>query len=290
MKFNKILSLLAVAALMGAVSCNEDNGVVEGPSDASFFSQETLAYNLTSNPEITIPVVRLGKTGALNVNVATTGSSQFSVPASVTIEDGNRIGELKVTYDPSALTFNEQYNLEVTISDFKSIYGYKTAKIIIEYPTSYKEYGSGTIEEGWWGETEDKVMYVRDYAANVYQCYLPDCWGHDSGAGYPVQDYVFFWNTATNKLYIPIQAMGCEDWCIGDQGSIASRFGGPDYKEGSADWMNYIDGVYSKLGQTQPYYDPDKKAFYLSDSAAISPADGSVAYGTPGTFDVFFLK
>lgn len=290
MKLNKILSVLAVAALFSAVACNKDNGVGEGPSDASFFSQETLAYNLTSNPEITIPVVRLGKSGALNVNVSTSGASQFQVPASVTIEDGNRIGELKVAYDASKLTFNEQYNLEVTIADFKSIYGYKTAKIIIEYPTSYEVFGSGTIEEGWWGEVEEKTMYARDYATNVYQCYLPDCWGHDSGPGYDVKDYVFFWDTATNKLYIPVQAMGTDDWCIGDQGSIACKFGGPGYKEGSAEWMKYIDDVYAKLNQPQPNFNPEKNAFYLSDSAAISSVNGSVVYGTPGTFDVFFLK
>ena len=101
--------------------------------------------------------------------------------------------------------------------------------------------GTGTIYEDWWGEQEDKTMFVREYAENVYQCYLPECWGHDSGAGYPVQDYVFFWNTKTNKVYVPFQFMGCEDWCIADQGAIACKVGGPDYKVGSADWMTFID-------------------------------------------------
>ena len=131
---------------------------------------------------------------------------------------------------------------------------------------------------------------TSDYADNVYQCYLPECWGHDSGAGYPVQDYVFFWNTKTNKLYIPFQFMGCEDWCIGDQGSIACKFGGPDYKAGSAQWMDYIDKIYAGHAYPQPHYDPEKKAFYLSDSAACSPADGTVAYGNPGPPDVFYLE
>ena len=133
-------------------------------------------------------------------------------------------------------------------------------------------------------------MFVREYAENVYQCYLPECWGHDSGAGYPVQDYVFFWNTKTNKVYVPFQFMGCEDWCIADQGAIACMFGGPGYKEGSADWMAYIDKVYATHTYPQPHYDPAKKAFYLSDSAACSPADGSVSYGTPGRPDVFYLE
>ena len=281
--------VLAAAAFLGVTACqNKENGGGVENSDC-FFIEEQLAYNLTSNPTIIVPVARLSQGAEMTVNVNSTGSNLFTVPSSVTMENGNRIGEMEITYDPKSLTFNETYELDITISGFKSIYGYEKVHVIIEYPTSYFEYGAGTIYEDWWGEVEQKTMFMREYAENVYQCYLPECWGHDSGAGYPVQDYVFFWNTKTNKLYIPFQFMGCEDWCIGDQGSIACKFGGPDYKAGSAQWMDYIDKVYASHAYPQPHYDPAKKAFYLSDSAACSPADGSVAYGTPGPPDVFYL-
>jgi len=296
MKLNRIFILaLASSTLLGLTACR-DNEVPGGSgsgggveSSDCFFIEEQLAYNLTSNPTIIVPVARLSKGAEMTVNVNTTGSNLFSVPSSVVIENGNRIGELEVTYDPKSLTFNETYEMDITISGFTSIYGYEKVHVIIEYPTSYSEYGSGTIQEGWWGETENKTMFIRDYAENVYQCYLPECWGHDSGAGYPVQDYVFFWNKATNKLYIPVQAMGCEDWCIADQGAIACQFGGPGYKVGSAEWMSYIDKHYAAIGWAQPHYDPAKKSFYLSDSAAISPTTGAVVYGTAGSPDVFTL-
>ena len=293
MKINRILLCLAAcASLLGFSACQENKGASgdAAVSDDCFFIEEQLAYNLTSNPTIVVPVARLAKGEEKVVNVNSTGSNLFTVPSSVTIEDGNRIGEMELTYDPKSLTFNETYELDITISGFSSIYGYEKVHVIIEYPTSYFEYGAGTIYEGWWGEQEDKTLFVREYADNVYQCYLPECWGHDSGAGYPVQDYVFFWNTKTNKLYIPFQFMGCEDWCIGDQGSIACKFGGPDYKAGSAQWMDYIDKIYAGHAYPQPHYDPEKKAFYLSDSAACSPADGTVAYGNPGPPDVFYLE
>lgn len=290
MKINNIiLSVLTGAAIFSVAACKEDNPIGNGPSDAGFFSQETLAYNLTSNPVINIPVVRLGTKGELPVSVTSSGSSQFKVAPTVTIKDGERLGVLEVSYDPKSLTFNEQYYLTVSISGFNSIYGYGAASVIIEYPTSYSEYGAGFIKEQWWGEQEDKTMFTREYAADVYQCYLPDCWGHDSGPDYDVKDYVFFWNTATNKVYIPIQLMGTDDWSIADQGAIACRFGGPDYKEGSAEWMKFIDDYYKTCTFEQPHYDPEKKAFYLSDSAAISPATGEVVYGTAGTPDIFFL-
>lgn len=292
MKINRILlSILTCATLSGLGACQKGNGAGgnEAVSDDCFFIEQQLAYNLTSNPTVIVPVARLAKGAEAVVNVTSTGSNLFSVPSSVKIESGDRIGEMELTYDPKSLTFNETYELDITISDFQSIYGYEKVHVIIEYPTSYFEYGAGTITEGWWGEVEEKTLFVRDYADNVYQCYLPECWGHDSGPGYPVQDYVFFWNTATNKLYIPVQFMGCEDWDIADQGAIACKFGGPGYKEGSAQWMDYIDKHYASIGWNQPHYDPDKRAFYLSDSAAISPETGAVVYGTAGTPDVFFL-
>ena len=293
MKINRILlSILACATLFGLGACQKGNdaGGNQAVSADCFFIEQQLAYNLTSNPTIIVPVARLAKAAEAVVNVSSTGSDLFTVPSSVKIENGNRIGEMELTYDPKSLTFNETYELDITISDFKSIYGYQKVHVIIEYPTSYFEYGAGTIYEDWWGEQEDKTMFAREYAENVYQCYLPECWGHDSGAGYPVQDYVFFWNTKTNKVYVPFQFMGCEDWCIADQGAIACKFGGPDYKAGSAQWMDYIDKIYAGHAYPQPHYDPEKKAFYLSDSAACSPADGTVAYGNPGPPDVFYLE
>ena len=292
MKINRILlSILTCATLFGLGACQKGNGAGgnEAVSDDCFFIEQQLAYNLTSNPTVIVPVARLAKGAEAVVNVTSTGSNLFSVPSSVKIESGDRIGEMELTYDPKSLTFNETYELDITISDFQSIYGYEKVHVIIEYPTSYFEYGAGTITEGWWGEVEEKTLFVRDYADNVYQCYLPECWGHDSGPGYPVQDYVFFWNTATNKLYIPVQFMGCEDWDIADQGAIACKFGGPGYQEGSAQWMDFIDKHYASIGWNQPHYDPGKRAFYLSDSAAISPETGAVVYGTAGTPDVFFL-
>ena len=292
MKLNRLVILLMASVTLLGISACQGNVNPGGGIESSdcFFVEEQLAYNLTSNPTIVVPVARLSKGSEMTVNVNSTGSSLFSVPSSVKIGEGDRIGEMELTYDPKSLTFNETYELDITISGFKSIYGYEKVHVIIEYPTSYYEFGAGTIYEGWWGEQEDKTLFAREYADNVLQCYLPECWGHDSGAGYPVQDYVFFWNTSTNKLYIPVQYMGCEDWCVADQGAIACRFGGPNYKVGSAEWMNYIDQVYSSSAFPQPHYDPSKKAFYLSDSAAISPDTGAVVYGSPGAPDVLYLE
>ncbi len=287
-------SFAALSVLATAVSCKDENGT-SGSSSECYFFQEAFSFNVTSNPEIEIPVVRLGTSGDVTVNVETTGASIFNVPSQVTIKDGDRVGNLVVTYDEANLEYNEVYELSLSINGYSSLFGYGKAVATIEYPTSYYEYGKGTIEEGWWGEQEDKVMYARDYAKNVLQCYLPDCWGHDTGASYDVQNYYFYWNTETNKVYVPLQYMGTTGssdkvkWNIADRGVLACMFGGPNHKEGSSAWMSYVDNWYKESGLTQPYYDPAKKTFYLSDTAAVDPATGNVVYGSAGTFDVFKL-
>lgn len=152
MKINRILlSILTCATLLGLGACQKGNGAGgnEAVSADCFFIEQQLAYNLTSNPTIIVPVARLAKAGEAVVNVSSTGSSLFTVPSSVKIESGDRIGEMELTYDPKSLTFNETYELDITISDFQSIYGYEKVHVIIEYPTSYFEYGSGTIYEDW---------------------------------------------------------------------------------------------------------------------------------------------
>ena len=292
-RISKILFAAAVAGLMSsAVACDNDSDSA-GSSAELYFFQESFSFNLTSNPEIQIPVVRLGTSGDMTVEVNSTGSDLFNVPSSVTVKDGERIGNLVVTYHKSRLEYNAVYELSLSISGYSSVYGYGKAVATIEYPTSFYEYGNGTIDEGWWGETEIKTMFARDYATDVLQCYLPDCWGHDSGPGYDVQDYYFYWNTRTNKVYVPLQYMGTTGsnirWSIADRGALACKFGGPDYNEGSSDWMKYSDKWYQDAGLPQPHYDPDKRAFYLSDSAAVNPDTGEVVYATPGTFDVLRL-
>ena len=80
-------SLAALAVLFSAVSCKDDDGT-SGSSTECYFFQESFSFNVTSNPEIEIPVVRLGTSGDVSVNVSATGSSVFTVPSQVTIKDG----------------------------------------------------------------------------------------------------------------------------------------------------------------------------------------------------------
>ena len=68
-RISKILFAAAVAGLMSsAVACDNDSDSA-GSSAELYFFQESFSFNLTSNPEIQIPVVRLGTSGDMTVEV-----------------------------------------------------------------------------------------------------------------------------------------------------------------------------------------------------------------------------
>ncbi|MCF0167599.1 MAG: hypothetical protein HUJ93_02990 [Bacteroidales bacterium] len=281
---NKLFMCLSIAVMaVTAVSCDKSEGPEVSSKDAFFFN-ENLAFNLTTNPVINIPVVRLGTEGDVTVNVTSAGASNFNVPSQVVIKDGDKVGNIEVTYEKSSLAYNQLYSLKVDIQGFNSIYGYGSTAVTIEYPTSYFQYAKGKAIEDWWAEEEpDKLMFAREYLENIYQCYLPDCWGHDSGAGYPVQDYVFYWNYSNNKVYVPYQFMGSGKTYIADMGAWTCMSSGPNYTPGTPEWFSYIDEFYAGSGHAQPHYDPATKTFYLADGGAI---DGSAKFSNPDKYVV----
>ncbi|MBR1926342.1 MAG: hypothetical protein IJ840_01100, partial [Bacteroidales bacterium] len=182
MKTNRLLSFLLIASatlLLGACSDKEESG--SDLSGQGFFSQPTLIYSLSGASSISVPVVRLGTGGDITVNITSSGASEFTVPSSVTIADGDRIGAFDVTFNPSDLAYMESYIIDLNINGFSSIYGYGNARLQIENPMPsdfpYSSYGEGTIVEGWWGEEEEKELMYRDCGGGIYQCYLPECWG-----------------------------------------------------------------------------------------------------------------
>ena len=72
MKTNRLSFLLiaSCALLFGACKDNDDTGA--DLSGQGFFSQETLIYSLSGQSSISVPVVRLGTSGDITVNITST--------------------------------------------------------------------------------------------------------------------------------------------------------------------------------------------------------------------------
>ena len=106
---------------------------------------------------------------------------------------------------------------------------------------------------------------VVELGNDLRLCKIEGCFGYETGASYPVQDYIFYWNTATNQIYIPLHEMGYVPSSYGvpvyygDESAFYNKYwsetsGGFD--EGTADWFAFCDAFRAKYPEDYyPYYD-----------------------------------
>ena len=122
MKLNKLfLGLLGVAAFTLA-SCSEDDSyekaTVSGPQ--VFFS-DTTPTEYEISPDATsfnVPISRADASGALTVNLtSTTENPMYSIPSSVSFNDGSATANITVSYDPTKIEYGRYDNLTVKIAD-----------------------------------------------------------------------------------------------------------------------------------------------------------------------------
>ena len=122
MKLNKLfLGLLGVAAFTLA-SCSDDDSyekaTVSGPQ--VFFSDTTpTAYEISPDAtSFNVPISRADASGALTVNLTSTSeNSMYSIPSSVSFNDGSNTANITVSYDPSKIEYGRYDKLTVKIAD-----------------------------------------------------------------------------------------------------------------------------------------------------------------------------
>lgn len=164
---NKLsIALMALTTLVGTPSCSSDDyEMVSKPDNAQvYFSNEnSFDYLLAENQNtVEVEVSRVNTEGALTVNIsATDESALFSIPSSVTFEDGKSSALLPITFDFNALTPDQAYVLNLKLQGETSVYGdaevdvnikyapwSQWAPISDDYPTyTYTQYASGTYQQ-----------------------------------------------------------------------------------------------------------------------------------------------
>lgn len=289
-KFIQYLALASVAAF-GLASCVEEAPAYE-PAEAAgtaevFFSPSLPAtYNLKGNDgAISVTVSRVQSAGTLTANLSSSAPAEFSVPASVTFGDGSKTASFTITFDPNDLEEDVTYPFTVTILNETTPYGAAEYSFTASVPSAWNVFGTGDLNEVWWGETEPKkTIYYQDLSETLRYCKIEGCFGYETiaaGEDYPVQDYVFYWNTETNQIYIPIRSMGY----------VPSNYGVPVYygdesafynlyweqyqlEEGTDEWFDFCDQFRASYPEDYyPYYDGNG-GFYLADQYIV---------GKPGT-------
>ena len=284
---NKAIKYLALASAMvlGLAACVQKAPQYE-PADpvgnAEVFFSPTLpaTYNLKGNEgAFSVTVNRVQNTGSLTVNLNSSFPGIFSVPSSVTFDSGAKTASFDITFDPADLEEDVEYPFTITLANDVTPYGASEYSFTASIPASWVKFATGTLSEDWWGEVEPKMtLWYQDVDDHTRLCKIEKCFGHDTGPEYPVQDYIFYWDTETNYLRIPMHYMG---YTNGDgfkvyYGDAESFFRDVyDYtdelmqKNGYKDVADY---AYNAQGYTRPYYDGNG-GFYLASWYFFSKED-----------------
>ncbi len=288
---------LAAAMLFGFGACVEKAPEYEpadlvGNSEVFFAPNLPSSYNLKGNPgKFTFDISRVDASNSVTVNLSSSADAIFSVPSSVSFSSGSKTAPVEVTFDPSKLKEDTPYPFTVTITNETTPYGASEYSFTASIPAAWEKFGTGDLNEVWWGEVEPKMtLYYQEVGENLRLCKIEKCFGHDTGAGYDVQDYIFYWNTETNSIYIPIHYMGYtpSNYGVpvfyGDESSFYNFRWGPEkgggLTEGTPEWFAFCDEFRAKYPEDYyPYYDGNG-GFYLADYYMV---------GMPGTADYLGL-
>ena len=283
-----------------------------------FMSEPTGTVKLVKeSPSISIVVGRNSSAAALDAPLTVSGDATqyFNVPTKVSFAAGESKKSITVDVkDINTIPVNNFFDLSMKVDDsLASAYGLSALSFKIGIELPWIKFDTGTMVEGWWGETEPEMpMQYQQITPNMRYCVVEGCWGHDTGEGYPVQPYVWYWNTETNQCYIPPQFMGYStssgDVWIGDEpafynfyyygakgdGYVMKNMTLPVVAEAGTDaWFAFCDEMRSVYPDDYyPYYDGAGKFyladyFYLVDTAGTGYPTGSGYQFGAGKVDTY---
>lgn len=242
---------------------------------------------------------------AVDVNITASGDAlaYFDVPAKVSFAADAKTTNLTISCkDVASTPLNEYFGLTVAIADeiMATSYGASSLTFDIGIELPWITFDVGTMAEiAWWGEEEpNKTLKYQQISDNLRYCVVEDCWGYETGSSYPVQPYIWYWNTETNQCYIPVQFMGYENsngktyvgdessfynllWAMKNGAGYGSENGlgpGAGQVEGTDAWFEFCDAFRAKYPEDfYPYYD-GKGNFYLADQFIAGYPGDEAAY------------
>lgn len=201
-KINKYMSLAAVAVIGAGmlVSCDttKDNDFVaeyEGSDAGGVYIPTSANTNFEVNNDQTqysFPLLHRGQAkGELTVPVTITGigsnnvEGAFTFGSTVTFADGELIGPITVTCDPSMLSMEVVQEFNIVIDEaFTTVYGPDEAVFTITLPSTWTSIGKGTYVDEYWGVNPysyytEVEFFKNDVLANVYRIKNPYTWISD---------------------------------------------------------------------------------------------------------------
>ncbi len=268
-----------------------------------FISEPTGTIKLVKeNPKMEIVVGRNSSDAALDAPLTVKGdaTTYFDVPTKVSFAAGESQKILTIAVkDLDTVPVNSFFDLSMAVDEsLVSAYGLSAVSFKVGIELPWITFDTGTMVEGWWGETEPEMpMKYQQISANMRYCVVEGCWGHNTGEGYPVQPYVWYWNTETNACYVPCQYMGYSpeggDVYVSDEPAFYNWYwnmqeagkNGSGLEQGTDAWFEWCDARRAAWeGDPFPYYDGAGKFylgdwFFLVDPATKQPTGSGYQFG-----------
>lgn len=304
----KIFAIAAVA--FAALSCVKEQEHKPGEADLEgcygvYFPVQEASGSHTYDPsmekEIVISVTRSKTKDAIKVpyEIITDTPEEFTC-GEIAFEDGQTETNLLIKF-PKIKT-GITYSLSLSISEPQYASKYTSGACNFDFKVMCVEwkkfFGKGATEATAGGvlttrtllnvstvqSVETEMSYYETAYTNIRYCKLTRVFNFVKDQE-PL-DYIFYWNTATNNLYVPQQEFVTRTdglkVAVGDVAAFYdSYYGWGSTADSGAEYFDWQPKWIAKNGFNQPYYDGNG-GFYLADCIFLT--NGGKATGSGWAF------
>ena len=154
-------AVLAVSMLSVMVACEEEAVYTPAQDLANaqvYFSNTTAKdVKLTmEDTELNVAICRANTIGNLDVQLVVSGTELMTAPSSVKFADGDSVANIKVTFDPEAIGYDNPQTLNIALADstMGTPYGESVFSLTAMIPSPWTSLGMATVVDdimtvGW---------------------------------------------------------------------------------------------------------------------------------------------
>lgn len=183
--FNKIFTLSLLFTTVAIVmSCSDEHAEytpASTPSGSQVYFPSTASTNFVlslDNSEFEIPICRVKTDGELNVTLKASGSEYISVPSSVKFVDGDSTANIKITYNPEAIGYDNPQTVNISLVDstLTTPYGCSVFALKAVIPSPWRSLGKGKFADAFLGDADlysDVEILQNELEPNTFRIVEP---------------------------------------------------------------------------------------------------------------------
>ena len=168
-------AVLAVSMLSVMVACEEEAEYTpaQNLTNAQVYFSNTTAKDVTlsmENTELNVAICRANTNGDLDVKLVKTGSELMNVPSSVKFANGDSVANIKVTFDPEAIGYDNPQTINIALADSATLatpYGESVFSMTAMIPSPWTSLGKATVVDdimtvGWGVPFEPFMVEIQE--------------------------------------------------------------------------------------------------------------------------------